>query len=98
MSEDLEGAAQEVDEVHEVAAGPTVRLGHAPFVVGQLDELVDLLVELGVDLALGRVPGVLETTDMSRNFGPGESKGHRLKVNTTETRHGGFLTLKVERP
>lgn len=63
VCEDLEGAAQKVDEVHEVAAGPAVRLGHAPLVVGQLDELVDLLVELGVDLAFCCVPGILKTKE-----------------------------------
>lgn len=62
MSEDLEGGAQEVDEVHEVPRGPTVRLGHAPLVVRQLDELVNLLVQFGVDLTLGGVASILNNT------------------------------------
>ncbi|TNN62892.1 hypothetical protein EYF80_026967 [Liparis tanakae] len=48
MSEDLESGAQEVDQVHEVSRGAAVGLSHAPLVVRQLDELIDLLVELGL--------------------------------------------------
>lgn len=60
MREDLEGAAQEVNEVHEVAAGPAVRLCHAPFVIGKLNELIDLLVEFGVYLSFSSVSGILK--------------------------------------
>jgi len=59
MSEDLESGAQEVDQVHEVSRGAAVRLSHAPLVVRQLDELIDLLVELGIDLSLCSVTGIL---------------------------------------
>lgn len=59
VSEDLERGAQEVDEVHEVPGGSAVRLRHAPFIVCQLDELVDLLVQFGVDLTLGSMSSIL---------------------------------------
>lgn len=61
VGEDGEGAAQEADEIHQVVAGPAARLQRHPVVVCQLQELVDLLVEVGVDLLLGGVPGVLGT-------------------------------------
>ena len=61
MCEHLEGGAQEVDEVHEVTGGAAIRLGHTPLIVGKLDELVDLLVQLGVDLPFGRMAGILQT-------------------------------------
>lgn len=61
VSEDLEGAAQEVNEVHEVAAGPAVWFRHAPFVISELNELIDLLVELGVYLPFSCVSGILKT-------------------------------------
>lgn len=60
VSEDLEGGTQEVDEIHQVAGGAAVGLSHVPLVVGQLDELVDLLVQLGVNLPLRSVTSILE--------------------------------------
>lgn len=60
MREDLEGATQEVNEVHEVAAGPAVRLCHAPFIISQLNEFINLLVEFGVYFSFGCVSGVLK--------------------------------------
>lgn len=59
VSEDLEGGTQEVDEIHQVPGGAAVGLGHVPLIVGQLDELVDLLVELGVNLPLCSVTSIL---------------------------------------
>lgn len=60
MSEDLEGGTQEVDEIHQVPGGAAVGLGHVPLIVGQLDELINLLVELGVNLPLCSVASILE--------------------------------------
>lgn len=70
MCEDLEGGAQEVDEVHEVARGSTIRLSHAPFIVCQLDELINLLVEFGVNLTLGSMASILNKnkTGLSSDF------------------------------
>lgn len=59
VSEDLESGAQEVDEVHEVPGGSTVRLSHAPFIVCQLDELINLLVQFGVNLTLSSMTSIL---------------------------------------
>lgn len=60
MSEDLERGAQEVDEVHEVPRGSAIGLSHAPFIVSQLDELINLLVQFGVNLTLSSVASVLK--------------------------------------
>lgn len=65
MCEDLESGAQEVDQVHEISRGAAVRLSHAPFIVCQLDELIDLLVEFGIDLSLCSVTSILETQVLS---------------------------------
>lgn len=85
VCENLEGATEEVDKVHEVSAGSAVRLRHAPLVVGQLDELIYLLVEFGVDLTLCWMPGILKTTTWtsqhscwnSVNFNPFIHKSHQ---------------------
>lgn len=63
VCEDTEGALQESDQVYQVVAGgwrspAYLHRGH-PVVIGQLQELVDLCVQVGVDLCLGRVASIL---------------------------------------
>lgn len=69
VGEHAEGAPQESDQVDQVVAdvqgGAALRRRRHPVVVGQLQELVDLGVQAGVDLRLGRVAGVLQGTGRS---------------------------------
>lgn len=68
MREDLESGTQEVDKVHKVPRGATVRLGHAPFIIRQLDEFVYLLVEFGVNLTLCGMTSILKKRNFPKTF------------------------------
>ncbi len=68
MCEDLEGATQEVNKVHEIAAGPAVRLCHAPFIISQLNEFINLLVEFGVYFSFGCMSGILKIRNHAFNM------------------------------
>jgi len=62
VGEHAEGALQESDQVKQVVAGlrsPASRHRRHPIVIRQLQELIDLGVDVGVDLRLGRVASVL---------------------------------------
>lgn len=63
VGEHAEGALQESDQVNQVVArlqSPAFVHRRHPIVVSQLQELVDLGVQAGVDLGLGGVTGVLQ--------------------------------------
>lgn len=70
VGEHTEGALQEGDQVDQVVAGvqspASLHRGH-PIVISQLQELVDLGVQAGVDLRLGRVTSVLRDTRLMNN-------------------------------
>ena len=62
VGEHAERAVQKSDQVDQVVAGghsPAPLHRGQPIVISQLQELVDLGVEVGVDLRLRRVTGVL---------------------------------------
>lgn len=66
VGEDAEGALQEGDQVDQVVAGAQAPASGGrchPVVVGQLQELVDLGVEVGVDLRLRRMTSVLQKVE-----------------------------------
>ena len=62
VGEDSEGAPQKSDQINQVVAGAKIlaslRRGH-PVVISQLQELVDLGIQVGVDLCLSCMTGVL---------------------------------------
>lgn len=63
VGEDAEGAVQKSNQVDQVVAGaqtPASRGRGHPVVVGQLQELVDLGVEVGIDLRLCCMASVLK--------------------------------------
>lgn len=63
VGEDTEGALQKSDQVNQVVAGGQVlasrHRGH-PVVIGELQELVDLCVQAGVDLCLCGMTSILQ--------------------------------------
>lgn len=59
MGEHLKDASQEINKVHQIAACPPIRLSQGPVIVGQLDKLIDFLVEFGIYFSFCRVSGIL---------------------------------------
>jgi len=59
VGEHSKRAAEKANEIDKVVAGLAARLHGRPVVVRQLQELVYLLVEVGVNLLLGSMAGVL---------------------------------------
>lgn len=68
VSEDLENGTQKVDEVHQVSGGTAVGLSHVPFIVCQLDELIDFLVKLGVNFSLCSMTSILKNKQTKKLY------------------------------
>lgn len=94
VGEHAEGALQEGDQVDQVVAGvqspASLHRGH-PIVISQLQELVDLGVQAGVDLRLGCVTSVLQDTRLMNNASLSYCLPHRIKKRkrTDRRKEGG---------
>lgn len=59
MCEDGKGAAEKGNKVHQVVTGLPSGLSGHPVIISQLQKLVDLLVQVGVDFFLCSMAGIL---------------------------------------
>ena len=77
VGEDAERALQKSDQVDQVVAGrqgPAPLHRYQPIVIDQLQELIDLGIQAGVDLRLRRMTGILQEVR-------GQTEGQRDKKN-----------------